>query len=143
MVIARGICVVALCGTVTGGCVPHEGGRSTPVQSATSTGDGTVKVGLWSVGCNINERDPYGTRVSADYCSVMGGNYKDEFDNALSMTAETILVVDAEGGRLQEQRKVSRSCNDIPKRVAVDGVRIDTLPREKQVDAVLHGAVLI
>ncbi|MEJ1935382.1 hypothetical protein WDZ92_34735 [Nostoc sp. NIES-2111] len=102
-----------------------------------------MKVGNWATGCDINVRDPYGKKVEDDHCWVLGGSHKNEFENALPMTSEIIFVVDNKGGRLYRAKKISDLCGPVPRRVAVDGVRIDTLPADKQVETVLQGSVLI
>ena len=96
----------------------------------------------WRVGCNINERDAYGKRVSPDYCWVMAGGYWENHPSAFTMIGETLIMVDGNGHRLAPARKISSLCNEVPRRIAVDGVRIDQLPQARQIEVALSGQVL-
>ncbi len=99
----------------------------------------------WDVGCEAGPTDQFGDR-KREYCWLKLDNPAPGVqimdDNSYAMKHETIFEVDAEGVKFIKPHKVS-ACDGAPRRIAVDGKRIDQLSEKDQIEAVLKGSRLV
>jgi hypothetical protein len=98
----------------------------------------------WSVGCEPDQYDPYGKLVEKSQCWVLV-SYFGSRNEGRTMTGEFIFKVDAAKGPylVLPPALDTNICDEVPKRKAVDGKRIDGLPMSKQIEAVLNGSLYV
>lgn len=99
----------------------------------------------WKVGCEAAARDQFGD-AQKQYCWMFVHNPRGYGkllpDNSYVMTTEDIFKVDKSGIHVIPP-KSSLYCKAKPRRMAVDGKRIDGLPVSKQIEAILSGREFI
>lgn len=96
----------------------------------------------WSVGCQGTQKDQYGAVIGQEKCWAMISAFNANIMDGLSIGVSNIFEIDKNGPRMP--RAIGdRSCAVTPRRVAVDGERIDHLPMQKQIAAVLGGRRLV
>ncbi|MEX0753240.1 MAG: hypothetical protein WD073_09995 [Xanthobacteraceae bacterium] len=134
------------CCLVVAGCVAttpdvSQNGAGAGVSNANDFTTGTDK---WSVGCQDDQRDPYGKPVEKAKCWTFV-TYNGQSNDGISMIVATIFEVSAaEGPRLVTPPALdTHVCGGTPRRKAVDGRRIDLLPMKQQIDAVLKGSMYV
>ena len=98
----------------------------------------------WSVGCDAKKKDQFGDSKRR-YCWLRVDNLASSAqimdDNSYVMKLVTIMEIDA-GGITLSTPKAALSCSGGPKRIAVDGIRIDDLPTVQQINAISKGRKL-
>lgn len=93
----------------------------------------------WSSGCQDDQLDPYGKLVERAKCWTMVSDFT-RSDEGAPVGVKTIFEIDAKGTRMVANRAYDTDiCGEVPKRIAVDGRRIDTLPMPQRIDAALAG----
>jgi hypothetical protein len=100
----------------------------------------------WSSGCDAKTKDQFGDKKRS-YCWLFVNNLGNPGqimdDNAYVIKHETLFEIDGKGLHLRRPKKVDRLCKGEPKRIAVDGIRIDHLFEAKQIEAILAGNRLV
>ncbi|MBP2236285.1 hypothetical protein J2Z31_002799 [Sinorhizobium kostiense] len=97
----------------------------------------------WSTGCQDDQRDPYGKLIEREKCWAMV-SYHQTTDFGLPIGVATIFEIDHRGPRLTQNSEFDADiCDEKPIRVAVDGRRIDQLPMQQRIEAVLAGQRLV
>lgn len=96
----------------------------------------------WSIGCDDRGHDQFGDRHRR-YCwlalSNLGADSMIMDDNSWVIRYVNLIEIDATSFRLNKPKKTDTLCAGTPKRIAVDGVRIDHLPEAKQIEAIIQG----
>lgn len=97
----------------------------------------------WSTGCQDDQKDPYGKLIEREKCWAMVSYHKTtEF--GLPVGVATIFEIDHRGPRLTQNSEFDADiCEEKPTRIAVDGRRIDQLPMQQRIEAVLAGQRLV
>lgn len=100
----------------------------------------------WKIGCESQTVDQFGD-AKQQYCSLSVYNYhiREQLmeDNSYLIRSAVILYIDRQGLRLNLPRKADALCKTEPKRIAVDGNRIDQLILPEQIDRLAKGRVLV
>lgn len=105
------------------------------MQSASTT----TKQAEWTTGCQDDQIDPYGKLVERAKCWTMVSDFTRSNDGA-PVGVDTIFEINAKGARMVENTAFDTDiCAEVPKRIAVDGRRIDTLPMPARIEAALAG----
>lgn len=101
----------------------------------------------WLTGCDAKRKDAFGDSKRV-YCWLTVSNSPSALelmdDNSFVMSYETILEVDAKGIKIRKPlpRRLCEAKGS-PRRIAVDGKRIDALPTLQQIQAMLAGKKLV
>lgn len=98
----------------------------------------------WNVGCQPDQRDPYGKLVERRKCWAMLTDFR-QSNQGLTHGVESIFEVNHDGPIIVMQRKRDADICDhrAPKKKAVDGRRIDHLSKEQQINAIRSGRVFV
>lgn len=100
----------------------------------------------WQVGCDSSSKDQFGDKTRK-YCWLTINNLssigKLMDDSSYPIRYAKLFELDHQGFHLIKPRKADRLCGLAPKRIAVDGKRIDDLPETEQVVAILYGQRLV
>lgn len=100
----------------------------------------------WKTGCEARTKDQFGD-PKQQYCFLALSNYhiREQLMEDLSYLIRWVALVriDHQGLRLSTPRKASPLCKTEPKRIAVDGKRIDHLPRPEQIEILSRGKTLV
>ena len=100
----------------------------------------------WSTGCEASKADQFGD-PKRQHCYLMLNNlhHREQLmeDNSYVIRLETLILVDKNGLRLDAPRKSSSLCKNEPRRIAVDGQRIDQLPAAQQIERIIGGRTLV
>ncbi len=115
---------------------------------ATHPADDNRRKSGWSVGCQSKHFDAYGKFVEGAKCwatlSETDPKYSIQEYIGRPMLVSRMFVVDSSGPRLVKNKALDTDlCGDHPKRVAVDGVRIDRMPMKDQIARVVNGKRIV
>lgn len=120
----------------------------TGCQTASTPSPNTATApGRWSIGCDLSPRDDLGDR-KRQYCwlginDLSRSGMTVEDTNAWAIKHATIFEIDRTGLLLKRPRKSDVLCARSPRRIAVDGRRIDHLSNSEQVKAIEEGELLV
>lgn len=100
----------------------------------------------WKTGCEGRTKDQFGD-AKERYCFLSLYNYhiREQLmeDNSYLIRSAVLLYIDHQGLRLNAPRKSDDLCKNEPKRIAVDGNRIDQLVPREQIDRLTKGRYLV
>ncbi len=98
----------------------------------------------FSHGCDFRGKDQFGDKVRT-YCWLSVNNLSGAgllIGLSYKIGLETIVEVDEKGVRLVKS-PAWEGCEGFPRRVAVDGRRIDALPQAQQMSAMRDGEIFV
>lgn len=95
----------------------------------------------WSTGCQDTQRDAYGSIIDREKCWAMISSSNRDAKDGFSISG-TLFEIDENGPRMKANHRSDRLCEPEPRRIAIDGRRIDHLPPRSLIEATLSGTRL-
>lgn len=100
----------------------------------------------WQVGCDSESKNQFGEKKRR-YCWLFVNNLSNNGtlmdDNSWVIGLETLFEIDKAGLHLIKPKKSDDLCSGRPRKIAVDGRRIDQLSEKEQVKTILNGRRLV
>lgn len=100
----------------------------------------------WKTGCETRKTDQFGD-AKKQYCFLALSNHhiREQLmeDNSYLSRWAVLFHIDQDGLHFTPPRKGDDLCKGAPKRIAVDGNRIDQLKPSEQIERLMHGKTLV
>lgn len=134
------ILIVAL--LVAPGCAPTA--AQMQIDEAETPDKFSIGQEDWQVGCQDDQKDPYGELTEKAKCWV-SVTYNGRRNEGTSMMVEKLFEVNAAKGPVLviDGALDTDLCDETPRSKAVDGVPIHNLPMSQQINRVLSGSVYV